>query len=140
MIGFKVILFFALISATFAFRRQSVAAQGRLMCGSMPAKGVLVKLFDEDDGPDPDDMLDSGYTDADGRFNLSGDTVEFTNIDPELRVYHSCNNYVNPCNREWIIGIPDKFISSGKTPTKVFDFGTMNLEIELEDEGHDCIH
>uniref|UniRef100_A0A914PJJ2 Uncharacterized protein n=1 Tax=Panagrolaimus davidi TaxID=227884 RepID=A0A914PJJ2_9BILA len=140
MIAFKILLFFVFLSAVFAFRRQSVAVQGRLMCGSMPARGVLVKLFDEDDGPDPDDLLDHGYTDNDGKFSLSGDTVEFTNIDPELRVYHSCNNYVNPCNREWIIQIPDKYISAGKTPTKVFDFGTMNLEIELEDEGHDCIH
>jgi hypothetical protein len=33
-----------------AFRVQSVAVRGRLLCGTVPAKDVLVKLFDEDDG------------------------------------------------------------------------------------------
>jgi len=37
-------------------------------------------------GPDPDDELDSGYTDSAGRFELSGSTMELTNIDPELRI------------------------------------------------------
>ena len=95
MIGLKLLILFIFLTTALAFRKQSVAVKGRLMCGSVPARGVLVKLFDEDDGPDPDDMLDSGYTDENGDFSLSGDTVEFTNIDPELRVYHSCNNYVN---------------------------------------------
>jgi len=33
-----------------AFRVQSVAVRGRLMCGQQPARSSLVKLFDEDDG------------------------------------------------------------------------------------------
>jgi len=123
-----------------AFRRQSAAVKGKLMCGSQPAAEVLVKLFDEDDGPDPDDLLGSGYTAADGSFELSGDTVELTNIDPELRIYHTCNMHVPLCKREWVIGIPDKYITAGAQPRKIMDLGVVNLEVELEDESRDCIH
>lgn len=101
---------------------------------------MLVKLFDEDDGPDPDDMLDSKYTDSAGRFELSGSTMELTNIDPELRIYHDCNMHIPFCKREWVIGIPDKYISSGTRPKKLMDLGSVNLEPELEDESKDCIH
>uniref|UniRef100_A0A7E4V7H6 Transthyretin-like family protein n=1 Tax=Panagrellus redivivus TaxID=6233 RepID=A0A7E4V7H6_PANRE len=136
----NIIILYCLVIAALGFRTQSTSVKGRLVCGTVPQKGVLVRLFDEDDGPDPDDQLDTTYTDDDGYFELAGDTVEFTNIDPEIRIYHNCNNYINPCERAWIIGIPDKYISSGKTPKVTMDMGTMNLEVELEDEGHDCIH
>ena len=46
-------------------------------------------------GPDPDDDLDSGYTNADGTFELSGDTTELTTIDPHLKIYHDCNDGIN---------------------------------------------
>ncbi|CAD6195160.1 unnamed protein product [Caenorhabditis auriculariae] len=48
------------------------------MCGPRPASDVKVKLWDEDDGPDPDDVLDEGVTDADGFFQLSGSEREMT--------------------------------------------------------------
>lgn len=123
-----------------AFRTQAAGIRGQLLCAGKPASGVLVKLFDEDDGPDPDDELDSAYTDSAGRFELSGSTMELTNIDPELRIYHDCNMHIPLCKREWVIGIPDKYISSGTRPRKFMDLGTVNLEIELEDETRDCIH
>ena len=44
---------------------------------------------------DPDDELDQGYTDSEGRFELKGDERELTNIDPELKIYHDCNKGVN---------------------------------------------
>ena len=31
--------------------------KGTLLCGNRPASGVEVKIFDEDDGPDLDDLL-----------------------------------------------------------------------------------
>ena len=45
-------------------------------------------------GPDPDDLLDQGYTNANGEFLLKGDTVELTNIDPVLKVYHDCDDAI----------------------------------------------
>jgi len=29
-----------------------------------------------------------------GSFQLSGDTMELTNIDPEVRIYHDCNMHI----------------------------------------------
>lgn len=43
-------------------------------------------------GPDPDDLMADGYTDDDGRFELEGDTMEGTTIDPHLKIYHDCND------------------------------------------------
>uniref|UniRef100_A0AC34RF11 Uncharacterized protein n=1 Tax=Panagrolaimus sp. JU765 TaxID=591449 RepID=A0AC34RF11_9BILA len=140
MLKTKFLIFFLCLAGAFAFRRQSTAVRGRLVCGTVPQQGILVKLFDEDDGPDPDDLLGSTRTDENGEFYLSGDTIELTNIDPEVRIYHNCNNHINPCDREWVIGIPDKYISSGATPKYTMELGTMNLELELEEEGHSCIN
>jgi len=66
--------------------------KGRLLCGDAPAANVRVKLVDDDFGPDPDDDLDSGYTDEQGMFDLQGDTTELTTIDPQLKIYHDCND------------------------------------------------
>ncbi|KIH56380.1 Transthyretin-like family protein [Ancylostoma duodenale] len=76
----------------YAFRTQSVAVRGKLMCGSQPAANVQVKLLDEDHG-DPDDTLDTVVTKADGVFSVSGYASELTIIDPELRIYHDCNDH-----------------------------------------------
>ncbi len=38
------------VVSTFAFRKQSVSVKGKLFCGELPASGVSVKLWDDDDG------------------------------------------------------------------------------------------
>jgi hypothetical protein len=43
-------------------------------------------------GPDPDDLMASGYTNHDGSFFLSGHERELTNIDPIFKLYHKCND------------------------------------------------
>ena len=100
LISIFLLLLIQIPSQICAFRTQASGIKGQLFCAGKPASGVLVKLFDEDDGeiihfnfnkncpkgPDPDDELDSGYTDSAGRFELSGSTMELTNIDPELRI------------------------------------------------------
>ncbi|PIO64806.1 Transthyretin-like family protein, partial [Teladorsagia circumcincta] len=73
-------------------RQQNYRVRGALMCGDKPAKDVQVKLVDDDFGPDPDDVLDAGYTDANGNFELFGSTAERTTIDPQLKFYHDCND------------------------------------------------
>jgi hypothetical protein len=47
---------------------------------------------------------------------------------------------MQPCQRVWIITVPDKYVTRGKTPTSTFDLGTVNLEVELDNESRDCIH
>ncbi|VDN33998.1 unnamed protein product [Gongylonema pulchrum] len=78
-------------------RTQSAGVKGQLLCKGKPAAGVKVKLYDNDRGPDLDDLMDSGYTDANGMFTLSGTVDEITTIDPKLNIYHDCD--------DWLVGI-----------------------------------
>ncbi|GMT07450.1 hypothetical protein PENTCL1PPCAC_29624, partial [Pristionchus entomophagus] len=137
---YSLLLLLSLITLSKAFRTQAVAVKGKLMCGDKPAVGVLVKLFDEDDGPDPDDVLGAMNTGPDGTFSLQGSAMELTPIDPEIRIYHDCNDHGKPCQREWVIRIPNKYIYSGTVAAKPMDLGTMNLEVELESESQSCLH
>ncbi|KHJ85984.1 Transthyretin-like family protein [Oesophagostomum dentatum] len=111
-----------------ALRQQAVGIKGRLMCGDKPASGVKVKLWDEDTGPDPDDVLDKGVTDANGYFSLQGSETETTNIDPVFKVYHNCDDGIKPGLRKVKFRIPSQYISSGKTPKRLFNIGVLNLE------------
>ncbi|VDP05421.1 unnamed protein product [Heligmosomoides polygyrus] len=136
-------LIFALVAVLpfgYSIRDQSVAVKGRLLCGDEPAAHVRVKLWDEDTGPDPDDLLDQGYTDANGEFHLQGATVETTPIDPILKVYHDCNDYTGllgiskPGYRKVKFVIPYKYITDSMTPNKTMDIGVINLEVGFRDE------
>ncbi|CAJ0925037.1 unnamed protein product, partial [Mesorhabditis belari] len=93
-------------------RQQSVAVHGKLMCGSKPASGVTVKLWDEDDGPDRDDELDKKQTDGNGEFRLQGTTRELTSIDPVFKIYHDCDDGIKPGQRKVKFRIPSSYISS----------------------------
>ncbi|MCP9261913.1 Transthyretin-like family protein [Dirofilaria immitis] len=125
-----VIVLLTVLCGAISFRSQSTAIHGRLMCGSNPASNVRVKLWEEDTGPDPDDLLDQGYTDQNGEFLLKGDTVELTPIDPVFKVYHDCDDGIK---------IPKSYITNGKTPKKTFDLGTLNLETIFNDEERELI-
>uniref|UniRef100_A0AC35U8X8 Transthyretin-like family protein n=1 Tax=Rhabditophanes sp. KR3021 TaxID=114890 RepID=A0AC35U8X8_9BILA len=135
-----IIVLIYITSNAWAFRTQSVGIKGILMCGDSPANNVHVKLSDKDGGPNQDDLLDSAYTDLGGSFTLSGHSSELSNIDPEIQIYHDCLDFGRPCQREWIIRIPEKYISSGRTPEKYMDLGILNLEIQLEHEDKECKH
>ncbi|VDL78014.1 unnamed protein product [Nippostrongylus brasiliensis] len=134
-----------LIAVTLAVREQSIAVKGRLLCGEQPAANVRVKLWEEDSGPDPDDLLDQGYTDSNGEFQLQGATVETTPIDPILKVYHECNDVTGflgvpkPGSRKVKFSLPDKYITDGMVPQKTINIGTINLEVEFMDEGREYI-
>ncbi|CAJ0941760.1 unnamed protein product, partial [Mesorhabditis belari] len=121
-------------------RTQSIAVKGALTCDGKPASGVLVKLFDDDRGLDSDDFLGSTKTDFKGEFIVSGHTAEITTIDPKINIYHDCNDGAKPCQRKFTIGIPDKYVSSGKTPTKTYNAGILELAGRFRNEQRDCIH
>ncbi|EYC26793.1 hypothetical protein Y032_0010g969 [Ancylostoma ceylanicum] len=96
-------------------------------------------------GPDPDDLLDAGYTNSNGEFQLQGGTIETTPIDPVLKIYHDCNDVTGflsvpkPGSRKVRFSLPDKYISDGMVPKKVMDIGVINLEVEFEKEGREFI-
>lgn len=109
------------------------------MCGNVPASGVKVKLWDEDDGPDPDDVLDEGFTNNDGTFLLQGSERELTNIDPVFKVYHDCDDGILPGQRKVKFRIPDKYISAGGRAQKIFEIGVLNLETIFPKEERDLL-
>uniref|UniRef100_A0A915PNI3 Transthyretin-like family protein n=1 Tax=Setaria digitata TaxID=48799 RepID=A0A915PNI3_9BILA len=135
----EVIVLLIVLSGVVGFRSQSAAIRGRLLCGSNPAANVRVKLWEEDSGPDPDDLLDQGYTDQNGEFLLKGDTVELTPIDPVFKVYHDCDDGLKPGKRKVKFKIPKSYITNGKTPKKIFDIGTLNLETIFNHEERELI-
>ncbi|VDM68467.1 unnamed protein product [Strongylus vulgaris] len=121
--------------ASFALRQQAVGVTGKLMCGDKPASGVTVKLWDEDDGPDPDDLLAEGVTNANGEFTLQGSESEATNIDPVFKIYHDCDDWIKkhrkafqPGQRKVKFRIPSQYISPGGLPKRLFNIGVLNLE------------
>ena len=119
---------------------QSYKVVGTLFCGDKPAPGVIVKLVDDDFGPDPDDEMAHTETDETGKFTLEGRESEMTTIDPHLNIYHDCNDGLIPCQRRWKFELPNHYITPGNRPTKILDIGTWNLEAMMPGESHDCIH
>ncbi|KHJ97944.1 Transthyretin-like family protein [Oesophagostomum dentatum] len=89
--------------------------------------------------PDPDDLLDQGYTDANGEFHLSGGTAELTPIDPVFKVYHDCDDGIKPGSRKVKFALPKSYITNGKTPKKTFDIGVLNLETIFAKEEREMI-
>uniref|UniRef100_A0A7I4YTW1 Transthyretin domain containing protein n=1 Tax=Haemonchus contortus TaxID=6289 RepID=A0A7I4YTW1_HAECO len=135
----KWIVLLAAVALTVAMRDQSIAVRGRLLCGSKPASNVRVKLWEEDSGPDPDDLLDQGYTDGNGEFMLQGGTAELTPIDPIFKVYHDCDDGIKPGSRKVKFALPKSYITNGKTPKKTFDIGILNLETIFAKEEREMI-
>ncbi|VDK50421.1 unnamed protein product [Anisakis simplex] len=126
--------------ATTAFRTQSAGVKGTLLCGDKPLVGARVKLWDDDSGPDLDDLLQDGTTNSEGYFELSGTTSELSTIDPVLKIYHDCDDGIMPCQREVSFEIPDSYVQSGEKVKKFFNIGTINMQIIFERESRDCIH
>ncbi|KAI6241044.1 hypothetical protein M3Y99_00416100 [Aphelenchoides fujianensis] len=110
-------------------RTQSAGARGILTCNGKPLGGVEVKLYDDDRGIDSDDLMGKTKTSADGHFEVSGHTSEFTTIDPKINIYHDCEDGLTPCQRKISIMIPDKqvYVSSGKQPSQFYDAGSVEL-------------
>ncbi|CAI5450229.1 unnamed protein product [Caenorhabditis angaria] len=134
-----VVLLAFLVGWSVAMRDQSIAVKGQLLCGAKPAANVRIKLWEEDTGPDPDDLLDQGYTDAQGKFQLGGGTAELTPIDPIFKVYHDCDDGIKPGSRKVKFALPKSYITNGKTPQKVFDIGILNLETVFAKEERELI-
>ncbi|CAI4232065.1 unnamed protein product [Auanema sp. JU1783] len=135
-----VFLICLLASVSQALFTQSAGVKGVLMCGDRPLAGAKVKLYDDDSGPDLDDLLAEGTTDSLGQFLLFGSTSEIMTIDPKLNIYHDCDDGITPCQRKVSFFIPKDFVSSGEHPKTFFNVGTVNMQIQFKSEERDCIH
>uniref|UniRef100_A0A915E7K8 Transthyretin-like family protein n=1 Tax=Ditylenchus dipsaci TaxID=166011 RepID=A0A915E7K8_9BILA len=119
-------------------RLQGVAVAGELYCNGSPASGVRVSIYDLDRNPgDSDDLLDATVTDYSGHFRLDGTTREFTSIEPELRIFHDCNDYIRPC--QWMLReeIPGEYIHHG-TVKKLYKIGRRDLTNPPIDKLRSC--
>ncbi|VDK18255.1 unnamed protein product [Anisakis simplex] len=134
-----VLLAVAILPSLAVLRDQSIAVTGQLKCGKAPAARVRVKLWDDDEGPDPDDLLDQGYTDADGKFSLSGGTAELTPIDPVFKVYHDCDDSIKPGHRKVRFILPQSYITNDRVPKKTFNIGVINLETIFAKESREML-
>ncbi|VDP57329.1 unnamed protein product [Heligmosomoides polygyrus] len=118
-------------------RTQSVAVSGHLQCNGVPSANVKVKLYDREVLIDT--KLDEGRTDKNGYFRLAGFKTEISSIDPKVNIYHRCN-YKGPCYKKLPIKIPKDYITSGQTPKKTYDIGTLNLANKFPGVETDCIN
>ncbi|CAI2353490.1 unnamed protein product [Caenorhabditis sp. 36 PRJEB53466] len=121
---------FVLFAGSEAVFTQSAGVKGVLMCGDKPLANTKVKLYDDDTGPDLDDLLAEGTTDSLGQFLLSGHTSEVMTIDPKINIYHDCDDGISPCQRKVTFNIPKSFVSSGENPKTYFNIGTINMQIK----------
>ncbi|EYC45803.1 hypothetical protein Y032_0416g1084 [Ancylostoma ceylanicum] len=107
--------------------------------GSEKSQGICVKPSFIVLGPDPDDLLAQGVTDANGNINLQGSETETTNIDPVFNVYHNCDDKLKLGLRKLKFRIPDSYITWGKTPKRMFNIGVLNLETIFPEEERQLI-
>ncbi|CAD5232721.1 unnamed protein product [Bursaphelenchus xylophilus] len=118
-------------------KEQGVAVRGQLTCRGNSIPSVQVKLFDLDT-LDADDLMAEGHTGPSGVFYLNGTTFELTSIEPELRIYHDCNNAGKPCKRKIRRRVPEQFIYSEGTKHDVYNLGTLELAGPFENEQTAC--
>ncbi|GMT13451.1 hypothetical protein PFISCL1PPCAC_4748, partial [Pristionchus fissidentatus] len=86
-------------------------------CEDKAMKDVQVELMERDVGElfagpvDPDDYLGHVHSNAHGNFTISGETEEFTKIEPYIRITHNCATE-SKCVRILEIDIPDSYINT----------------------------
>ena len=122
-----------------ALNTQSSGAKGILKCNNNPEANTMIKLFDDDSGITPDDLMGSTKTNSDGHFEISGYEDEITPIDPKLIIYTDCNDGPKPCQRKITVKIPSAYISSGKVAKKIYDAGEIQLSASFAGEERDCV-
>ncbi|KIH61706.1 Transthyretin-like family protein [Ancylostoma duodenale] len=87
----RAVIFLLLMSSCYGINfDQSVGVKGILRCNGKAAKGIEVKLYDEDlVGLS---LMAEAKTDQNGAFKLSGTDMDLrSDIDPILNIHHRCN-------------------------------------------------
>ncbi|KAL3089674.1 hypothetical protein niasHT_020453 [Heterodera trifolii] len=129
----------AIFSAANAFRQQTVAVRGRLMCGDKPLTDTKVKLWNKNK-IGRDDQLADVKTDAQGNFALDGGVGSIFGMNVHLKIYHDCDRGILPCQRKVNLGIPGEYVTRTSTVQRWLDAGTMNMQLKFHDESTSCIN
>ncbi|XGW17247.1 hypothetical protein V3C99_002115 [Haemonchus contortus] len=130
-----------------AVGKHAVAVRGQVMCGSVPAENVRVRLFRVPQ-PKKDDLnqiLAETTTKKPGVFMLEGNTNGFplneTSMTPVISFYHSCDEDPSKVNKKgyhkFNYNIPQEYVSLGSIAKRTYDMGTLNLQLEFPGEIHD---
>ncbi|PIO73696.1 Transthyretin-like family protein [Teladorsagia circumcincta] len=144
-----ILSFAALVAAALSavMAKHAVSVRGQVMCGSVPAEGVKVRLFRVTQ-PKKDDLnqiLAETTTGKPGVFLLEGNTNGFplneTSMAPVVSFYHSCDEDASKVSkkgyRKFNYNIPIEYVAVGTKPKKTYDMGTLNLQLEFPGEIHD---
>lgn len=127
------------IAAEFRMSVETVSVKGRLLCNGQPSTGdqSRVKLLNKRIGFD--DSADRAPA-ADGTFKMTLTTNHSGSMDPRLDIYTTCN-YANlygssdrPCQRQFSLPVPSKYVEPGTATSTTYDVGTLKLEAKRTDE------
>lgn len=75
-----------------------------------------------------------GETGSEGSFRLSGSTTEIGTINPELHVYHRCEDPVgreNECPVLMKLQLPRQLVTFGEYPKNVYHVDTLHLKYQV---------
>ncbi|VDM79920.1 unnamed protein product, partial [Strongylus vulgaris] len=109
---------------------QNVTVTGTALCHKKRMPNVQVELY-ERDTLDPNDLLASTYTNAEGEFKIFGEEDEVGSIQPFLRISHGCMTSQPNCKRVCDYDVPAGKIGSTYDMTYVpLDIALMIEEID----------
>ncbi|GMS87610.1 hypothetical protein PENTCL1PPCAC_30542, partial [Pristionchus entomophagus] len=111
----------------------NVSVTGTITCGKHRQRDVFVELMERDFSPvNPDDLLARVHTDVMGEFRLTGSTEEMGQIEPYLRVTHTCG-VKEGCTRVTEFPIPDEFVNGA-----TYEMSYVVLDIIQKSDTENC--
>ncbi|CAP26364.1 Protein CBR-TTR-16 [Caenorhabditis briggsae] len=112
-------------------RLQNITVKGVAVCNKKRLANVQIQLY-EKDTLDPDDLLTTKNTDAEGEFSVYGEEDETHTIVPYLLVTHNCNPSKPNCVRIGKYLVPEDKIGG------TYDMTYVTLDIKVHGEKEKC--
>ncbi|MCP9258464.1 hypothetical protein DINM_001502 [Dirofilaria immitis] len=113
---------------------KNITVIGQIACSDRSQKMLKYNYGNVIHVIDPDDLLNTTFTDARGNFKIYGEENEVNNIEPYLIIKHSCDNgIVNPkCSIKDRYDIPKEY--AGAT----YNMGIISLNI-VKNRQKNCV-
>ncbi|GMS97471.1 hypothetical protein PENTCL1PPCAC_19646, partial [Pristionchus entomophagus] len=111
-------------------KMQNVTVKGTTICHKVRVAGVLVQLWERDTF-DPNDLLKEVRSDSRGEFILSGGEDEIGDIEPFIRITHTCDAKPN-CERIAEYDVPKSKIGD------TYDMTYISMNNVMEGEKTKC--